>query len=219
MGKISGVSWQQGGYTNPDIPDSVIRALAEKGLNPDGSRMSTRQRLDGIDARISEDWQAMGFRPGQSVADPRAQYVGSNTDIATGANSPMAYTGPEPGFGAETRQRLDRLGQGIDSDIARQDALVKALLAPPEARQSPAAPGATMVAARPEMAATGFPAATARPPKPTPRPRPETYTVKAGDTPSEIARAMGLSLRELERKNPGIIKRARRLKVGSKVRV
>jgi LysM repeat protein len=208
MGKISGMGWQSGGYTNPNIPESVVRALAEKGLNPDGSRMDTRQRLSGIDARITQDWEGMGFEPSQRPAPAPAP------DIAEGANSPMAYTGPDP-FGADTRQRLDAMSGRIDSDISRQDALIEALMA----RQSPAAGAGITIAVRPEMPATGFPAATARPPKPTPRPRPDSYTVKAGDTPSEIARAMGMSLKELERKNPGIIKRARRLKVGSKVRV
>lgn len=63
------------------------------------------------------------------------------------------------------------------------------------------------------------PAAAVAPPKPRARPRPETYTIKAGDNPTTIARAFGMSLKELEAKNPGIIKKARRLKVGSTIKV
>jgi hypothetical protein len=63
------------------------------------------------------------------------------------------------------------------------------------------------------------PAAAMAPPKPKARPRPEAYTIKAGDNPTTIARAFGMSLKELEAKNPGILKRAKRLKIGTQVKV
>jgi hypothetical protein len=56
-------------------------------------------------------------------------------------------------------------------------------------------------------------------PKPTPRPRPSSYTIKSGDNPTKIARMFGMTLSELEAKNPGILKKARRLKPGAAVRI
>jgi hypothetical protein len=56
----------------------------------------TKKRLDALNKRISDDWNKMGFAPTQTVADPRAKYVGNNRDIFRGANSPFASTGSEP---------------------------------------------------------------------------------------------------------------------------
>jgi predicted component of type VI protein secretion system len=177
---------------------------------------STRDRLAALDARISQDWQAMGFMPPQTVADPRAQYVGNNTDIFVGANSPLANTGPDP-FGQDTRAGLAAQGAEIDADMARTNALVDAILnapaGPPQPRNAPSGMAYTPELPKPQ------PAAAMAPPKPKARPRPETYTIKAGDNPTTIAKAFGMSLKELEAKNPGILRKARRLKVGATVKV
>lgn len=196
MGKISGMSWQSGGYVNPSIPPEVAQALAERGFNPDGSRMATADRLKGINDRISQDWAAMGFNPPPPEQDP----------------NPRA------------RMRVEQFTRGVDADYEARMAVADAILAgrPETARQRPAPGGGTTVAARPEMPATGFPAARAQPSKapiPKARPRAESYTIRKGDSPEKIARMHGMSLKELEAKNPGILKRARRLKIGSKVRV
>jgi hypothetical protein len=216
-GKISGLGWNTGGYVNPDMPDAVVKALAERGLNPDGSRMATRDRLQGIDDRISADWRDMGFMPPQTMADPRAQYVGNNTDMFVGANSPLAETGPDP-FGQDTRAGLAAQGAEIDADMARTNALVDAILnapaAPPQARNAPSGMGYTPGLPKAQPAAAMAPV-----PKPKARPKPETYTIKAGDNPTTIAKAFGMSLKELEAKNPGILRKARRLKVGATVKV
>lgn len=181
---------------------------------------STRDRLAALNARISQDWQDMGFMPPQTVADPRAQYVGNNTDIFVGANSPFANTGPDP-FGQETRQTLAAHTAQTDADyearMAVADAIINAGAAAPasfgdQGRGRPVTPFAA-VEDRDE------PAAAMAPPKPRPRPKATSYTIKAGDNPTKIAQAFGMSLKELEAKNPGILKKARRLKIGATVKV
>lgn len=216
-----------GFYQNPDMPPEVAKLLAERGFNPDGSRMeglgaafdglSTQQRLDALNQRISADWQQMGFDPSmppQDMADPRAQYVGNNTDIFLGANSPMANTGPDL-FGQETRQKLATLNQRIDADMAAMDA-------PAPVNTSVDTPrnpigGMSYTPALPPPPPAAPPVADV--PKPKPRPRPTTYVVRAGDNPTTIARKLGMSLKELEAKNPGLLKKARRLKIGSSLKV
>jgi LysM repeat protein len=210
-------------YVNPDMPPEVAAALAEQGFNPDG----TRRKIEARDAAIRSDWAKMGFMPFQTVADPRAGYVGSNRNIFQGANSPLADTG-EPAFGAITRGKLDRHSQQIDADMARTNALVDALLNGEQAQAAPE-PMPT-IAAMPSMPIGAFPAGDAKkraqqgeeplsPPKPRARPRPSAYTVKAGDNPTKIAQAFGMTLKELEAKNPGILKKARRLQVGATVQL
>jgi hypothetical protein len=210
------------GYMKPNLSPEVAKLLAEMGFAPDGSRvlgsafdgLSTPQRLDALDKRISSDWQQMGFEPSmpaQDMADPRAQYVGNNTDIFMGANSPMANTGPEP-FGQETRARLDGINQRIDADMAAMEAPQM----PAEAPRNPVG-GMSYTPALPPPPPAPAPSATV--PKPKPRPRPETYVVRAGDNPTKIARKLGLTLAELEAMNPGILKNARRLKIGSSLKV
>lgn len=194
-------------YQNPEMPSAVAKLLEERGFNPDGTRISTRDRLNALDQRISSDWRDMGFFPPQTVADPRAQYVGNNTDIFLGANSPMANTGPDT-FGQDTRLKLSELNARIDADMAAMDA-------PEMPSEAPQNPVGGMSYTPPLPAPPPLPP----PPKPTPRPPQDTYTVQKGDNPTTIARKLGLSLKELERRNPGILKKARRLKVGSKLKV
>jgi hypothetical protein len=196
---------------NPDMPPEVAAELARRGFNPDGTRMPTQSRLDGINDRISQDWQGMGFMPPQTMADPRAQYVGNNTDIFVGANSPMANTGPDP-CGQETRQKVAGINQSIDVDMGKQNALIDALMAP-EAPPMASFNDQSSKPANPYRE----PASAMTPPKPRMRPKPEAYTIQKGDNPSTIAKAFGMSLKELEAKNPGILKKAKRLKIGATV--
>lgn len=214
------VNWQQG-FMNPDMPPAVIKALAERGYAPDGARlpaptigaafdgMTTQQRLAALNDRISQDWQGMGFMPPQTMADPRAQYVGNNTDIFVGANSQMANTGPDP-FGQETRQKLAALNQRIDGDMMR---LAEAPL------EAPAMPQRSPVGGMSYTPPLPAPPPPPPVPKPTPRPRPGSYVIKQGDNPTTIARRFGLTLSELEAKNPGILKRARKLRPGQAVNI
>lgn len=44
-----------------------------------------------------------------------------------------------------------------------------------------------------------------------------SYKIKSGDNPTRIAKSLGMTLDQLEKKNPGILKRARRLKPGETV--
>jgi hypothetical protein len=228
------------GYMKPNISPEVVKLLAEMGFAPDGSRvlgsafdgLSTPQRLDALDKRISSDWQGMGFEPSmptQDMADPRAQYVGNNTDIFMGANSPMANTGPDP-FGQETRQRVAGINQRIDADMAAMEAPQMPAEAP---RGSPAPWDATSIPyghyGAGDTVSSTFPPTPMQPPaappmqppppKPTPRPRPTTYVVRAGDNPTTIARKLGMPLSKLAAKNPGLLKNARRLKIGSSLKV
>ncbi|HLO79205.1 MAG TPA: LysM domain-containing protein [Magnetospirillum sp.] len=218
MGRsISGIIWGSG-YANPDMPPEVVRALAERGYAPDGSRLPTQSRLDAINATISDDWQRMGFSAPQAVADPRAQYAGNNTDLFQGANSPFADPGympaSEPAFGADTRAALDAHNQQIDADTARVNALADAILNA-EPRQPRNTGGMSYT---PDLPEEQQPAAVA-PPKPRLRPQPTEYVVKQGDNPTTIAKALGVSLRDLERKNPGLLKKARRLRIGARIKV
>jgi hypothetical protein len=214
---ISGIQWNGGGYMNPDISPEVAAELARRGFNPDGTRMPTQSRLDGINDRISQDWQGMGFMPPQTMADPRAQYVGNNTDIFVGANSPMANTGQDP-FGAETRQKVAGIKQDIDADMGKQNALIDKQNALIEALMAPEAPPAAFNDQSSKPANPyREPASAMTPPKPRMRPKPEAYTIQKGDNPSTIAKAFGMTLKELEAKNPGILKKAKRLKIGATV--
>lgn len=220
-------NWQSG-YINPNMPPAVIKALADAGFAPDGTRLpaptigsafdglSTQDRLAGINDRISQDWEGMGFEPSlpqQSVADPRAGYVGNNTDIFMGANSPMANTGPEP-FGQETRQKLAQLNQRIDGDMMR---MAEPPLPVPQ--EAPAMPQRGPVGGMSYTPPLPAPMPAPPIPKPTPRPLPSSYTIKAGDNPTKIARMFGMTLSELEAKNPGILKRARKLRPGQAVKI
>lgn len=297
------------------------------GLSPE-----RRAKMQAFEDSITDGWRRMGFMPFQQVADPRAQYVGSNRNIFIGANSPLADTGEEP-FGAETRRKLDAGQREIDAGYDRTMALVDALLAGGQeparnralemAQDRPRPLEATTLPATPEKAAGGPSAWPDGVPKPVPRPlvpgnidlntrprvqnedgsvstvrsmsygtdggrevliptvadegrimgdeeamaywgkkgkhlgvfsspasaddyaqhlhdsqarmleepglgtvppkpklRPaKTYTVRKGDTLSAIAQRNGMTLSELKRKNPGIMKRARRLRIGSEVNV
>lgn len=44
-----------------------------------------------------------------------------------------------------------------------------------------------------------------------------SYKIQAGDNPSKIAKNLGITLKDLEAKNPGILKRAKRLKIGGTI--
>ena len=44
-----------------------------------------------------------------------------------------------------------------------------------------------------------------------------SYKIKSGDNPTNIANALGLTLDQLEDRNPGILKRAKRLKIGDTI--
>jgi predicted component of type VI protein secretion system len=177
---------------------------------------STRDKLAALEARISQDWQGMGFDPAQPQPAPVPM-----PDIFEGANSPFAdpqFMPSQPAFGADTRAGLDAQGTQIDAETARTNALVDAILnapaAPPaQPRNAPSGMGYTPDLPKPQ------PAAAVAPPKPRLRPKPEAYTIKAGDNPTKIAKAFGMSLKELEQKNPGILKKARRLKIGATVKV
>jgi hypothetical protein len=219
-----GKNWQSG-YINPNMPPAVIKALAEAGFAPDGTRLpekglgsafdglSTQERLANLNDRISQDWQAMDFMPPQTMADPRAGYVGNNTDIFMGANSPMANTGPDP-FGEETRMKLAALNQRIDGDMMR---MAEPPL--PMQQEAPATPQRGPVGGMSYTPPLPAPMPTPPIPKPTPRPRPESYVIKSGDNPTKIASMFGMTLAQLEAKNPGILKNARRLKPGAAVRI
>lgn len=220
-GRISGLGMGGGavGYVNPDMPPEVVRALAERGLNPDGSRMmATADRLQGLNDRISTDWAAMGFEPS---APPQAAPM---PDIFVGANSPLAETGPDP-FGAATRDRLAAHTAQTDADYEARMAVADAILnsAPPSfgdaGRGRPVTPYAQAESDPGFSKVASAVAAAPKPPIPKARPAPTTYAVKAGDNPTKIAKALGISLKQLEAKNPGILKRAKRLQIGSTVKV
>jgi hypothetical protein len=211
-GRISGLGWTAGGYMNPDMPDAVAAALAERGFAPDGTRLPTPVRLKGINDRISADWQQMGFNPPPPPQSPPPP----EENIFEGANSPFADTGPDP-FGQETRQRLEGMTAGIDADMGRTNALVDAILnATPPATPRNAEGGMSYTPDLPEPMPQ---AAAVAPPKPRMRPQPTEYVIQAGDNPTTIAKRHGLTLKELEARNPGILKKARRLKIGAKVNV
>ena len=212
-------------YVNPNMSPAVIKALADAGFAPDGSKlpppmigsafdgMSTQDRLNGINDRITQDWQRMGFNP---PAPPAAEPP-PEENIFEGANSPFADTGPDP-FGQETRQKLDGLNSQIDSGFDRVNSDMRALEAPPAPEPSQTPQGGLLGGM---SYTTPLPAPMPAPPvpKPTPRPRPSSYTVKAGDNPTTIARRFGMTLKELEAKNPGILKKARRMRVGGVVNI
>jgi hypothetical protein len=216
MGKTP-LAWQSG-YINPNMSPAVIKALAEAGFAPDGTRLPeptlgsafdglpTKDRLAALNDRISQDWQGMGFDP--PMPPPSAPPPEEN--IFLGANSGFADTGPDP-FGQETRLKVDAINQRIDGDMMR-------MAEPP--MEAPAMPQKGPVGGMsytPPLPPAPMPAPAI--PKPTPRPRPEQYTIRAGDNPTKIARMFGMTLAELERKNPGILKNARRLRPGAAVNI
>lgn len=125
---------------------------------------------------------------------------------------------PERPFGEQTKMRLMQFNRQMDADMARREMVYKALvnnqLAPASSERSP------VKADRPAPAPAPRPAAEdPAVPKPKLKPRATEYTIKKGDNPTKIARAFGLTLKELEAKNPGILKRARRLQIGATVKV
>lgn len=146
--------------------------------------LSTQEKLDALNRRISDDWSSMGFAPLQQPADPRTQYVpnnGPDLNLTAGANSYFA-----------------------DPEYMRP---------PPYMAPRNPAGGMSFTPSLPAEAKGPVP------PKPTPRPARTTYTVQEGDNPTTIARKLGMSLKQLAKKNPGLLKKARRLQVGTTLKV
>ena len=253
-GRISGLG-TAGVYVNPDMPASVVQALAKRGLMPDGSPIAGlgtafNRVLNPIRGALGVeqgelppgvepvDYAALldsydGAMAGFGGADTASRGTGQPADPMAKMqdrvppspveNPPEEMAAPaeapDPYFGLDTAMKLAKGRREIDAGYDRTNALVDALLNPAEEE-------ASAVADTPRRPISGMaftpglpkqPEAP-KPPIPRPRPAPTAYTVKAGDNPTTIARALGISLAELERKNPGILKKARRLKVGSEVK-
>lgn len=126
---------------------------------------------------------------------------------------------PEPRpFGTDTAMKLMQHRRGTEEAMAAQDALVEALLngdpmpfsmAAFESQRAPVDSGDD---AEQEAAAVEA--------VPRPRLRPSTeYVVRDGDNPTTIARKLGRSLAELNALNPGLVKNARRLRVGTRIKL
>lgn len=251
------LNWQRG-YVNPAMSPAVVRALAEAGYAPDGSRLS--DMVDGIGTAFNR------------VLNPIRRAVGAEEGELPPGVEPMDYGGLLGGYDAamaamggadparrnralpaETMPMKDQsrvmpsrgaedmppapvqsmaLHRQLSGDIppAPYNYMDEAKIRmdqwrrenfPPEAvtdapaheRQFPSGIGMAFNPVLPE------PMASPAIPRPTARPRPASYVIKAGDNPSKIARMFGMSLSELEAKNPGILKRARKLRPGVTVKI
>lgn len=189
---------------------------------------ATRARLAKLNAQIDGNFQRMGMLPATRVADPRVGYLANNTDIALGANSPLAFVPPAPPSPAQ--QRMAAFKNSLNADMMRVQNQAESIINPPS-RPAPApvavapaepAPLRMGLADNPRLQFPigALPAAPA-PVIPIPRakPAPTSYTVQKGDNPSKIAKSLGLTLQQLEERNPGLIKRARSLQIGEKLEV
>lgn len=256
-GRISGLG-TAGVYMNPDMPASVVRALAARGLMPDGSPMAGvgtqfNRMLNPIRSALGVEQAQLppGVDPvdygallsgydsameGFGGADPARQGTGEfdqpsgkmqdrvPQEVPPPAEEPLPELAPapDPYFGLDTAIRTANKNRAIEDDVARQLALAEALLNPePASAVAPVKPQGPRGPISGMSFTPGLPAPMPedKPPIPRPRPAPTTYTIKAGDNPTTIAKALGITLADLERKNPGILKKARRLKVGSKVSI
>lgn len=254
-GRISGLG-TAGVYVNPDMPASVVQALAARGLMPDGSpiaglgtqfnrvmnpirsALGVEQAdlppgvepvdygamLDGYDSAMAGFGGADPYR--QRTAEPQdpsakmQDRVPQEMPAPAEEPPPEAAQAPDPYFGLDTAMKLANGRREIDAGYDRTMALVDALLNPAEETAS----AVEDAPRRPISGMSYTPSLPKQPeapaiPIPRARPAPTSYTVKQGDNPTTIARALGISLAELEARNPGILKKARRLKVGSTLKV
>lgn len=175
----------------------------------------TKKRLDALNSRISEDWKASGFQPKRTLTPPKKDVP------ATG-----------------TQKRLNDLNSRISDDWRKMDFEPKKPTPAAPRRTEPRLPPKAVPNPRPRVEAPrveapkrgtslaeqysqGYRSPPGQPkaavPKPKARPRQATYTIKSGDNPTKIASALGLTLKELEARNPGILKKARRLKIGATI--
>lgn len=121
-------------------------------------------------------------------------------NIFEGANSPWALTDPMDSYVSPPIPERPVEPPGGPSEAQGQSPL------PPMPRY-------------PESPLGGFPEAPRAIPTPTPRPAQSVYTLKKGDNPTKVAKMFGMTVKELAAKNPGLLKKSRRLKVGMKLNV
>lgn len=113
---------------------------------------------------------------------------------------------PQKQFGQDTKMKMLSIDRKITSDTSKTNEPVKTQMRPKvgslSVKQSgyPAAKKPTLAPAESQKASSGG-----------------SYKVQSGDNPSKIAKNLGMSLQDLEKKNPGIIKRARKLKIGGTI--
>lgn len=257
-GRISGLE-TAGVYVNPDMPASVVKALAERGLMPDGSpiaglgtqfnrvlnpirsALGVQQAdlppgvepvdygamLDAYDSAMTGFGGADPYRKSTAEpVDPNAKMqdrVPQEAPPPAEEPLPELAPAPDPYFGLSTAIKLANNERAIREDNARLDAQIAALFAqnelPEAAAVAPAKPQRGPISGMSFTPGLPAPMPEPKPPIPRARPAPVSYTVKAGDNPTTIARTLGISLKELERKNPGILKKARRLQVGRTLKV
>jgi hypothetical protein len=107
------------------------------------------------------------------------------------------------GMATDTKFKLANITQKINTPSAKQsEPVVKPKVGSLVTPQSgyPAAKKTQLAPAENQKASSGG-----------------SYKIKPGDNPTEIANALGLTLDQLEDRNPGILKRAKRLKIGDTI--
>lgn len=267
MGRIGGLNWQPG-YMNDQMDPATVRALAEQGFLPDGSRAVGR--LNGVlnPIRRALGVQTGAMPEGMGEVDYGALLQGFDGAMAGFGGADPSRTGrpmppqptkdqsrvppargqldvapPRPGSMALQRQmsgdvppparadytdnamRLMQQNRDVQAKVAAHEALVQALLngnarrAPEKLADGPRDDRAPTLPATPKKAAGEPPRREQKASPPIPRARPTSYTVKKGDTLAAIAKKHGMTVRQLERRNPGITKRARRLRIGSEIKI
>jgi len=200
-GKTVQVSNQQTVVT-PDKPmvgkdDAVRKLLKQKGLE-------TRS-IYHPDHEIAK--REYGITSSNKIQDrvPQEQPAPNKPAAAEPAKvqRPFPDKAPEKQFGQDTKMKLLKLNSRIDSNTAKVNK--------PEPKVGSLA-----------VKQSGYPAAkkpnlSLAPAESQRAPSPPTYKIQPGDNPTKIAKNLGISLQDLEKKNPGILKRAKRLKIGGTI--
>lgn len=135
-------------------------------------------------------------------------YSRSREKLNKPTERPFPDMPPQKQFGQDTKMKLLNINRKISADTAKMNEPVKKQVQP-------------KVAARPVVSQSGYPAAKKPSLAPAESQRASSggsYKIEPGDNPTKIAQKLGLkSVKELEARNPGILKRAKKLKIGGTI--
>lgn len=195
-------------YTvSPDKPkvgidDAVGKLLKQKGFDRSGKKLDVRS-VYHPDHEIAK--REAGVTSGNKIQDrvPQEKPAIKPAAVAPAkVQRPFPDKAPEKQFGQDTKMKLLKLNRRIDSDtvkVNKPEPKIGSLVN----KQSgyPAAKKPSLAPAESQRASSGG-----------------SYKIQPGDNPTKIAQKLGLkSVKELEAKNPGILKRAKRLKIGGTI--
>lgn len=209
----------------PAPQESAALARALSGDMPEQRPdRTTAMKQMFLDQSVKEGMRALGIEPTPfptaEAAPPSRPAASAPERVYPPANQRDMPERPQ--FGQDTAMRQMFLNRRIDDDIRRMEAEVNPRNPSGGMSYAPGIPGPMprgLSDAGVRKPVSAYEAPRQAIPIPRARPMPTAHTVSEGDNPTKIAKRYGLTLAELEAKNPGILKKARRMKIGSKVNI